>query len=448
MLTRHADSSRAKTRLQPALGRHATAALHRALAERVAGEVLALGATGEADVEVWHDGGSARRMRAWLGPLPRYRRQPAGDLGGRLLGLFELAFREGARRCVAVGSDCPAMTANHLREALVALEAAEVVVGPATDGGYWLIGIAAEAADQALPWLFRGVRWGSSEVLRQTLEVAEVRDLRVALLPELADVDRPADLQEWFRCRDTPPGAMKISVVIPTLNEQTSVGAAIGSAWRCGAAQVIVADGRSDDETRQVASAAGAEVVEADRGRARQMNAGAARAQGDALLFLHADTLLPARAAALVRHALGRSSVVGGSFRYTAVGAGAWDPILTFGSRLRCTLSGHPYGDQGIFVRARTFRALGGFPDLPVMEDWELVYRLRKLGRVVVLPEPTVTSAASFADHGVVRASLLNLVAIIGYQLGMAPCSLASWRNRIARRSSQGSGSDGRPTSG
>ena len=448
MLTRHAESRHAKTRLQPALGRHAAASLHRALAERVAGELLALGATGEAEVEVWHEGGSARGMRAWLGPLPRYRRQPAGDLGDRLLGLFERAFREGARRCVVVGSDCPAMTADHLREALVALDAAEVTVGPATDGGYWLIGIAAEAASRALPWLFRGVRWGSAEVLRQTLALAGERDLRVALLPELADVDRPADLREWSRCRDALPEAMKISVVIPTLNEQACVGSAITSAWRGGAAQVIVADGGSQDETRQAASDAGAEVVEAERGRARQMNAGAARALGDGLLFLHADTVLPARAAALVRAALARASVVGGAFNYTAAGAGAWDPLLTFGARLRCSLSGHPYGDQGLFLRARTFRALGGFPDLPVMEDWELVQRLRKLGRVVVLPEPAITSAASFADHGVVRASALNLVAIIGYQLGMDPRSLARWRDRIARRSSHGSDWDGQPRPG
>jgi len=447
MLTRHPDSEQAKTRLVPALGRRGAAVVHRALAERVAAEVLALGATDEADVEVWHDRGPTRRMRSWLGPLPRYRAQPQGDLGRRLCALFERAFREGARRCVAVGSDCPAMTADHLRQALASLDSAEVVVGPATDGGYWLIGITAGAAGRALPAVFDGIRWGSADVLRQTLGRARERHLHVTLLEKLPDVDRPEDLLEWSRCLDAPAAAMQVSVVIPTLNEQGVVGAAVASARGGGAGQVVVSDGGSSDATREVASAAGALVVEAPCGRARQMNAGAARATGDALLFLHADTTLPPRAATYVRRALARPTVVGGAFSYTASGAGAWDHVLTAGGRLRCALTGHPYGDQGIFVRARTFRALAGFPDLPVMEDWELVRRLRRLGRVVVLPEPAITSAGSFASHGFARASVLNLAAIIGYQLGIDPRLLAAWRNRVARRS-RVRASGPRPSSG
>ena len=117
------------------------------------------------------------------------------------------------------------------------------------------------------------------------------------------------------------------------------MGAAVASALSGGAAQVVVADGRSSDATQTIAAATGAEVIEAPRGRARQMNAGAARATGDVLLFLHADTLLPERAAALVRTSLAEPAVVGGAFRYTASGAGLWDPVLTLGNRLRCALS-------------------------------------------------------------------------------------------------------------
>jgi len=329
------------------------------------------------------------------------------------------------------------MTADHLRHALAALETADAVVGPATDGGYWLIGINATSASRALPSLFDGIDWGSATVLQQTLARAAERGLRLTQLQELADVDRPPDLIECSRCLDTPAAAMRISVVIPTLNERRSVTAAIVSARQGGADEVIVADGGSRDSTREVAAAAGAAVVQGPCGRARQMNAGAARATGDALLFLHADTTLPPGAADLVRSALKSSTVMGGAFNYTAAGARGWDAVLTAGGRLRCRLTGYPYGDQGIFVRARIFRALGGFPDLPVMEDWELVHRLRKLGQVVVLPQPAVTSADSFAIHGFVRASALNLVAIIGYQLGFDPHHLAAWRNRVARRSSR-----------
>jgi len=201
-----------------------------------------------------------------------------------------------------------------------------------------------------------------------------------------------------------------------------------------GADQVIVADGKSDDETVPKALGAGALVIDAPRGRAQQLNVGAARAAGDALLFLHADTLPPLNAKTLILHTCSLYGVTGGAFSYQARGAGIWDPLLTIGGRLRHRLTGHPYGDQGIFLLARTFRALKGFPLLPVMEDWEFVRRLRRLGRVIILAEPAVTSATSFADHGFVNSSLRNLAVIVGYQLGLDPVRLAAWRNRIARR--------------
>lgn len=434
LLTRLPVAGRAKTRLIPALGPRGAARLHRAMAELTAAEVCALAATGEARVEVWHDRGSARRMRAWLGRLPHYRRQPDGDLGQRLAAVFARAVRRGADRCLVVGSDCPALTAGHLRQALARLQHSDVVLGPAADGGYWLIGIAARAAQRALPGLFADIPWSTAAVLGQTCARARELGLGFELLERLSDVDRVADLEQWRQQRPRPTGSARLSVIIPALEEEAAVAAAVASARRAGAEQVIVADGGSGDRTRQRAAAAGAAVVAAPRGRARQMNAGAALATGDMLLFLHADTRLPPRAAELVRRALAADGVVGGAFAYAAAGAGAWDPLLTLGNRLRLGLFGHPYGDQGLFLRARIFRALGGFPDLPVMEDWELVARLRRLGRVVVLPEAALTSAASFAEHGLLRACLLNLATIVGHQLGVDTRHLAALRARVARR--------------
>jgi hypothetical protein len=436
MLTRLPVPGRAKTRLVSALGPAGAAALHRDLTEHVALEVSALGATGEAEVEIWHDGGTSGQMQSWLGALPRYRRQPAaGDLGARLLVILEGAFGAGAGRCVAVGSDCPAMTADHLRQALRALEGADLVLGPAADGGYWLVGLRTSAARKALPRLFEGVSWGSTAVLRETLERAAALGLAPVLLEELPDVDREEDLPGWQRGRDPPSGSLGVSVVIPALDEQDQVGSAIRSAREGGAFEVIVADGGSRDATREVAVVAGARVVEAPRGRARQMNAGAALAAGDALVFLHADSALPPRAADRVRAAFAEPRVVAGAFTYRAAADGLLGLTLTTAARLRLLLSGHPYGDQGLFLRRRTFRALGGFPDLPVMEDWELVARLKRLGRVVVLPEAVLTSAASFVDHGYLWSSLVNLAVIASYQLGVDPARLARWRRRVARRS-------------
>ena len=434
MLTRLPVPGRAKTRLVPTLGAAGAAALHRDLSAHVALEVNAVGATGEAAVEIWHDGGTPGQLEAWLGAWPRYRQQPAaGDLGARLCAILDSAFREGAGRCVVVGSDCPAMTADHLRRALGALAGTDLVLGPAADGGYWLVGLTAAAWPRARG-LFADVSWGSAEVLRETLERAAALGLAPVLLEELADVDREEDLPGWEHRRDVPADRLGVSVVIPTLNEEGQVGSAIRSALDGGAAEVIVADGGSRDATRDVAARAGAAVLEAPRGRARQMNAGAARASGDALLFLHADTILPRQTAARIRAAFADPRVVAGAFAYRSSAGGMLGLVLTTGARLRVRLSGHPYGDQSLFLRRRTFRALGGFPDLPVMEDWELVARLKRLGRVAALPEAVVTSATSFVDSGVLWSSAVNIAVIAGYQLGVDPVRLARWRRRIARR--------------
>ena len=227
---------------------------------------------------------------------------------------------------------------------------------------------------------------------------------------------------------------MRVSVVIPALDEEGCIAAAIRSAVESGAVEVLVADGGSLDATREVAEKAGAVVVEATRGRARQMNAGAARATGEALLFLHADTLLPPQAAALVRAALEDPGVSLGAFSYHPAASGLFGLTLRTGARLRLRLTGHPYGDQGLFVRRETFRAVGGFADLPVMEDWEIVSRLRRLGRVVILREPALTSAKSFEDNGLLRSTIVNAAVIAGFRLGVDPARLASWRRRIARR--------------
>lgn len=383
LLTRFPVTSRVKTRLIPAIGGEGATALHRLLTERVASEILALSATREAEVEIWHDGGTPRQMRAWLGKMPHYRQQPRGDLGRRLFNVFDKAFHEGVLCCVAVGSDCPSMTADHLREALSELNEVDLVFGPATDGGYWMIGMNATTT-RVLPYLFAGIEWGSSRVLQQSLAHAKQQNLRVSLLEELVDIDRPEDLIEWTRNRDPLPEMMRISIVIPTLNEETIIRNAIVRACESGMTEVVVADGGSSDATCEIAASAGAKVTKSPRGRARQLNFGASHTTGDVILFLHADTNLPPCAATLVKNAFTKPEIVGGAFAHSASAAGSWHTLPKFGSRRRYEVSKHPCGNLELFLRARTFRALSGFPDIPVMEDWELVDRLRKLGKVIV----------------------------------------------------------------
>lgn len=432
-MARYPSPGAAKTRLVPALGAEGAAALQRELGAHCLARLRPLAVTGEAAVEVHHDGGTPRALRAWLGSWPSFVPQPPGDLGARLEAALARALSAGAPAAVAVGADCPAVRATHVRDALGSLGTADVVVGPAADGGYWLLGVRSSAADR-LASLFEGVSWGSGAVLAETLTRAAAAGLQVGTLEELTDVDHPADLDGWERVRAEDAAAPHtVSVVVPALDEAARIAGAVEAAFAGGATEVVVADGGSTDATAALAAEAGARVVRAPRGRARQMNAGAAAANGDILLFLHADTRPPERFARRVRDALASPGVLGGAFSFAVDADCPASPLVSALGRLRGRLTGLPYGDQALFVRADAFRDLGGFPDQPVMEDWELARRLSRLGEVCILRERAVTSGRRWAEHGLAGATAANAAIVAAYRLGVDPARLDRWRRERTR---------------
>ena len=222
-----------------------------------------------------------------------------------------------------------------------------------------------------------------------------------------------------------------LSVIIPTLNEAANVAAAVASARDAGAAEVIVVDAASADGTASLARSAGATVVEGVRGRGPQMNAGAAAASGDVLLFLHADCRLPADAADRIDAALADPAVVAGGFRQRIGAAGRRFRWLEAGNALRVRRWGRVYGDQGMFVRADAFRGAGGFPPQPLMEDYELSGRLARRGRVVLLEGPLTVDARRWLTRGVVRQTATNWAFVLLYRLGVSPVRLAAWYRHV-----------------
>ncbi len=428
VMARFPHAGAAKTRLIPALGPEGAAQLHSELAAHCVARLRPLDATGEARVEVHLDGGSSADARRWLGRWPRYVPQVEGDLGVRLRAALWSAVQSGAGAAIVVGSDCPAARATHVRAAVRSLAEHDVVIGPADDGGYWLLGVTAAAASRSLPTLFSGIDWGGPDVFRQTVDRAEAASLRVAVCDRLADVDRPEDLPLWrseAAAEEEPPTT--VSVVVPALNESARIGAAIRSALEGGASEVIVVDGGSTDGTERIARGLGARVIVAPRGRASQMNAGARVAEGDAIVFLHADTRLPARFAELVCRTLAVPNIAGGGFRW-----GTDDTPLArlfeLAGRVRIAVFSVPYGDQALFVTRRTFEDLGGYPMQPVMEDWELAQRLRRLGVLRVLPERALTSSRRWTEEGALRTTVMYLALIAGYRVGIDPEVLDGWR--------------------
>lgn len=200
---------------------------------------------------------------------------------------------------------------------------------------------------------------------------------------------------------------MRISVVIPALNEAERIADCL-RAIPPGAEEVVVSDGGSTDATRDAAAAAGARVVTGARGRGPQMNAGAAATSGETLLFLHADTRLPADAFALVRETLASPAVAGGAFHLAIDGEGWFYRFTARNANIRSKLAGAPYGDQAFFVRRAAFDALGGYRDLPVCEDLEFIRRLRTRGRVRLAPAAVSTSARRWQQHGRLRVTVRN----------------------------------------
>jgi hypothetical protein len=342
------------------------------------------------------------------------------------------ALRGGADAVVLVGSDCPGVDTHLLGRAFRALKRKELVLGPAADGGYYLVGIRRPA-----PELFAGIEWGRADVLDRTLAIARTLGLGCELLDVLSDVDRPRDLTRWHGCAELLADSLpspRISAIVPALNEEKGIARTLSALSSGRNVEVILVDGGSTDRTRQIARSHGARVVEGPPRRARQANLGAEVARGKILFFLHADTLVPPGYDTHIRSALRARGVLAGAFDLAIDGKGVGlrfiERTVAFRSRWRQL----PYGDQGLFLPAATFRRIGPFPDMPIMEDYVLVRKLARRGRIVTVPVPVLTSARRWHRLGVARTTLLNSAVVAAFRLGVAPERLAHWyrsgRNR------------------
>lgn len=225
-----------------------------------------------------------------------------------------------------------------------------------------------------------------------------------------------------------------LSIIIPVLNEAKNIQdtlALIQNNTNSSEIEIIVVDGGSTDQTVSIAKKLEVIVVEPPtKGRAQQMNAGAAVATGDILLFLHADTKLPHNYDQLIINTLTQPKVIAGAFELAIDSPRASLRFIEVMVKLRSHLFSLPYGDQALFMKRSTFKQVGGFPDLAIMEDFAFVKQLKRQGKIAIAPAVVTTSSRRWDKLGVWRTTLINQLMIIGYYLGVSPEKLRKFYSK------------------
>ncbi|MCA9160508.1 MAG: TIGR04283 family arsenosugar biosynthesis glycosyltransferase [Planctomycetales bacterium] len=440
------EPGKTKTRLIDAFGSQRATELYRALAQHTLDMACRFASQRGCNLTTCFSGGSSSAMAAEFGGENDYREQQGDDLGSRLNHAIQQAFSRGAERVVVFGTDCHELDEQRLAQAFDALRSnsnsveinsrdtfasCDVVLGPALDGGYYLIGM-----KQPQSLLFEGIEWGTNQVLDQTKLKAREAGLRCAELSSLSDVDYPEDVismrseragfpRELFRVQ---PG--RLSIVLPTLNEAGQLLQTLQAIGSPGPQlEIIVVDGGSRDRTLEIAKEFGCQTLKVARGRGAQMNAGAAVSTGETLLFLHADTRLPSEYCTGVEDCLAAGHVAG-AFRLGITGQRLGMRLVEYAANLRSRWLQMPYGDQALFMRANTFFNSGGFGRLPIMEDFELVARLRRTGKIGLIRQPVATSGRRWQKHGILKTTAINQLCLLAYRLGISPQPIANFYRR------------------
>jgi len=229
---------------------------------------------------------------------------------------------------------------------------------------------------------------------------------------------------------------MTISVIIPTLNESTTIARTLTRTVALGFDEIIVSDGGSTDPTVPMVQACcdrvpATRLVTGPAGRARQLNTGARASGGEILLFLHADTELPLNAKTVIEAALADQALVGGRFDVRFDRPSRWGGMISWFMNRRSRMTGIATGDQAIFIRRRVFEQIGGFPDIPLMEDIEFSRRVKRLGPTAPLTETVTTSFRRWEQHGPLRTILLMWTLRFLYWLGVSPVRLNQWYRAV-----------------
>lgn len=395
LFTRVPVPGRTKTRLSPCYSGEECMALHTAFLRDEAVQCIRSGR----DVFVYFTPAEEEpRLRKILGETLPFCPQTGADLGEKMLRAITGVLADGYDACALLGADIPELREEHIDLAFAALKNADAALLPTADGGYCLA-----AMRRPISAMFQNQNYGTGTVMENTVAALRTAGFSAAVLNPLHDVDTPRDLRmlrNRLQCAPQFAGTEtahyldahpKISVIIPVYNEEKIIPRLLGELEKLRECEILFVDGGSTDYTEKLLS--GKRVLHTTRGRATQMNCGANAAGGDVLFFLHADSVLPEHPAeellAVLEHT--RWGCFGVRFSPT-------DWLMDFCARQsnrRVRKQGVVFGDQGIFIQRELFKKIGGFPDLPLMEDYQ--FSLNLTGEPVgMTAHPLVTSARRF----------------------------------------------------
>lgn len=413
---------RVKTRLAQSIGDDYAATLYRMMCRHL----LCVKLPQDTDVIIAYDDNLHAHLPTYV-KRKQFFFQSSGDLGERMYDAFQNVFSQNYQRVILVGSDIPDITEEILQKALTLLYKNNAVLSPTRDGGYYLIGF---QADSFCHKPFQGITYSKEDVYEKTL--AKMHHLKVAKTKMLRDIDTLDDLRAFAsKSSDTPLSYYaqsllnilpRISVIIPVFHEDETLLKTI-THLRTNAHlknyEIIVVDTHEKTTVNRLCLEE-VRLAFAPKGRASQMNEGARIAQGDVVLFLHADTLVPHHWDTLTLQALDVKKV--GAFSF-----GINDPHIALSfietmANFRSFITKIPYGDQAHFFETTFFRELGGYAQIPLMEDVEIMRRLKKQGHKVALLKPKVlTSSRRWHKEGIVYTTLRNRIVSFLYWIGVEP---------------------------
>jgi len=332
--------------------------------------------------------------------------QQGEHLGERMANALRAAFATGANKAVLIGTDLADIEATDIEGAFRNIGEKAAVLGPAADGGFYLIG-----TDRPIGAPLHFNTWGTGEVFSRTARELEAGGFRIHLAAERHDVDCKRD---WDRMGSDFLFAGSVSIIIPTLAEAHKLSPLLlyleSSLWPGD--EIVVVQGGAFDKVSLRRISPSLAVVRSPKGRGLQQNAGAILSRGTILFFLHDDSIPPPEFAYLIRRACRDYHAALGCFKLRFLPSNRALGLIASWANLRTALFKLPYGDQGLFCRREAFERVGGFARSYLMEDVDLAGKFRKTGQgggsISILPVPVYSSSDRYLRKGILKASLLN----------------------------------------